>query len=138
MIKPKHNFINNKLFSPSGRITRKPFFFIQLSLSVPYILSMLPTLLGISMYKMAVFHNDYPVISTILTGIYLTLSVGILIIWIFSLFKRCRDAGLSLLWLFLLLVPYVGLVLLLILCFKGSIPLPQASDAQNLENKNQE
>lgn len=132
MIDSKQNFINKKYHSSAGRITRKTFFFTQLliialSFVVSFVFSM-----GITIAEIKHFSG----FATFLTVICFLISIYIYVLSVFSLIKRCRDAGISAYWCFLLLVPIVNFVFYIFLFFKGSIPLPQASAAQNLENKN--
>ena len=128
MIDSKQNFINKKLHSSAGRITRKTFFFTQLLICVVnFVLSIV-----LEIAEAKHFSGFY----AFLTVIYCLISIYICVLSVFSMVKRCRDAGISAYWCFLLLVPIVNLVFIIFLLFKGSIPLPQASAAQNLENKN--
>ena len=131
MINSKQNFINKKLFSPYGRIPRKSFFLVNLVALLLYIV-----LLCFSSFAEVIL-EDYAILSLILAVIFLACVILLGCASFFAWIKRSRDAGFSDFWSSVsYFLPIVNFFWLFMLLFKGSIPLPQASAAQNLENKN--
>lgn len=84
------------LFTFRGQINRLPFFFFT----------------ALAVIMMAVFENS-KTSNIALQGFLFILFIAMYLIWISALVRRCRDLGISLLWLLVLLIPFLNILLLL-------------------------
>lgn len=106
-INPEHNFINPSTLSPAGRIGRQRF------IATLLLLWLASFVIGF-LFAAGSGSQD----AAFLVGLIISIP------GIFAYIKRCRDAGISPHWTWIILIPIAGLILFLYLCFKGSEPLP--------------
>lgn len=106
-INPEQNFINPSTWSSSGRIGRQRF-----------IATLLITWLAAFAVSFVVALGGGS------EGAVLVVSLAASIPAILAYIKRCRDAGISPHWTWVILIPFGAIILFLYLCFKGSEPLP--------------
>ena len=115
-----------KAFKFQGRSTRKDYWFFQL---ISFLITLLFLLLNVIQnvlitYSLSSDNDFFPILSEFITILSFIASIIILgSIWVALPLniRRIRDVGMKWQWIFLVLIPYIGIIFILIFLTRTSV-----------------